>query len=143
MRRCSTTSVSRHHAATKPSNLEPKRSTPVNSLDILFRPIHAWRNIAETSGSLVGRLLTHTVPWALVPALCWYYGITTVGWQIGEEPVQKMTADSAIVICALFYLAMLAGVVFLGYMIHWMAETYAAANRITSYNVCYTKLLRY
>lgn len=100
----------------------------MNSLDILFRPIHAWRNIAETSGSLVGRLLTHTVPWALVPALCWYYGITTVGWQIGDEPVQKMTADSAIVICALFYLAMLAGVVFLGYMIHWMAETYAAAN---------------
>jgi hypothetical protein len=64
----------------------------------------------------------------VVPAACWYYGITQVGWQIGAEANQKMTGDSALLICALFYLAMIAGVVFLGYMIHWMAATYAAAD---------------
>jgi hypothetical protein len=100
----------------------------VHSIDILFRPAFAWRNIADTADSWLKPLLLHTVPWALVPALCWYYGITQVGWQVGAEPPQKMTSESALVICALFYFAMLAGVLFLGYMIHWMAETYAAAN---------------
>lgn len=100
----------------------------IHSLDILFRPNRAWAGIAAGGGSAIGRLLTHTVPWALVPAVCWYYGITTVGWQVGAEPVQKMTHESALVICTLFYLAMIAGVIFLGYMIHWMAATYAAAN---------------
>ncbi len=100
----------------------------MHSLDILFRPNSAWAGIAAGGGSTIKRLLTHTVPWALIPAVCWYYGITTVGWQVGAEPVQKMTADSALLICTLFYLAMIAGVIFLGYMIHWMAATYAAAN---------------
>jgi hypothetical protein len=100
----------------------------LHSIDILFRPGKAWRDIAGTADSWVKPLLTHTVPWALVPALCWYWGITQVGWQVGAEPNQKMTADSAALICGLFYVAMLGGVLFLGYMIHWMAETYAAAN---------------
>jgi len=100
----------------------------LHSIDILFRPTKAWHDIAESAGSLMKPLLTHTVPWALLPAVCWYYGATQVGWQIGQEPSQKMTTDSALFICVLFYLAMIAGVVFLGYMIHWMAETYAAAR---------------
>ncbi len=100
----------------------------VHSLDILFRPNDAWTRIAAGGGSTLKRLATHTAPWALVPAVCWYYGITQVGWQIGAEPNQKMTPDSALIICVLFYLAMIGGVIFLGYMIHWMAATYAAAN---------------
>jgi hypothetical protein len=100
----------------------------IHSIDILYRPGKAWRDIAGLPDSWLRPLLTHTVPWALVPALCWFYGVTQVGWQVGEEPNQKMTADSAVIICTLFYFAMLAGVLFLGYMIHWMAETYAAAN---------------
>ena len=98
------------------------------SIAILFRPADAWADIARNATSVVRPLLTHTMPWALVPALCWYYGVTQVGWQFGEEPVQKMSAASAVKICALFYLAMLFGVAFLGFMIHWMAATYAASR---------------
>jgi Yip1 domain len=104
------------------------KNMALHSIDILFRPTKAWRDIAGTSHSLMRSLLMHTVPWALIPAVCWFYGVTQVGWQIGQEPHQKMTADSALFICAVFYFAMIAGVVFLGYMIHWMAETYAAAS---------------
>jgi hypothetical protein len=100
----------------------------LHSIDILFRPAKAWHDIAGTSDSLLRPLFTHTVLWALVPAVCWYYGVTQVGWQIGQEPNQKMTADSALLICALFYFAMVAGVLVLGYMVHWMAATYAAAS---------------
>jgi hypothetical protein len=100
----------------------------LHSMTIFTNPVATWRRLADEQVSLVRRFLTHTVPWAAVPALCWYYGVTAVGWQIGLEPKQKMTSESALFICVLFYFAMLAGVLFLSYMIHWMADTYAAAH---------------
>lgn len=100
----------------------------MQSIGIFTDPIGAWRSLATRHTSVVSVFLAHTVPWALVPAVCWYFGVTEVGWQVGLEPKQKMTAESAFYICVLFYFAMLAGVLFLGYMIHWMAETYAAAD---------------
>ncbi len=100
----------------------------IRSIDILLRPAHAWTDISATSPTVLGTLMTHTVPWALLPALCWYYGVSQVGWQFGEEPALKIAAASAAKICALFYLAMIAGIAFLGYMIHWMAATYAASR---------------
>jgi Yip1 domain len=100
----------------------------MQSIEIFTDPLAAWRGLASSRASLLWCFLTHTVPWALVPAVCWYFGVTEVGWQIGLEPKQKMTHESALFICVLFYLAMLAGVLFLGYMVHWMAETYAAAD---------------
>jgi hypothetical protein len=100
----------------------------LHSINILFRPAQAWADIARDATSVLRPLLTHTAPWALVPALCWYWGITRVGWQVGMEPPLKMSPESAMKICILFYLAMLAGVVVLGYLIHWMAATYAASK---------------
>jgi hypothetical protein len=98
------------------------------SLAILVRPAQAWADIGRSATSAARVLVTHTALWALVPALCWYYGVTRVGWQFGEEPVLKIAPDSAAKICILFYLAMLVGVTFLGYMVHWMAATYAASR---------------
>ena len=98
------------------------------SIMMFTDPVAAWRKIAADKTPLTRHFVTHTVPWALVPAVCWYIGITTVGWQIGQEPNQKMAPESALFICMLFYAAMLAGVLFLGFMIHWMATTYAAVG---------------
>jgi len=98
------------------------------SLALFVRPAQAWADIGRSATSALRVLATHTAPWALVPALSWYYGVTQVGWQLGDEPVLKISPDSALKICTLFYLAMLAGVTFLGYMVHWMAATYAASR---------------
>jgi len=100
----------------------------LHSIEILFRPAKAWADIASGATSAARPLLTHTEPWALVPALCWYYGVTHVGWQVGLEPASKMSAESALKICGLFYAAMIVGVVVLGCLVHWMAATYAAAK---------------
>ena len=97
-------------------------------LAILVRPESAWADIGRSTPSALRLLTTHTAIWALVPALCWYYGVTRIGWQFGEEPVLKISVESATKICMLFYFAMLAGVAFLGYMVHWMAATYAASR---------------
>lgn len=99
----------------------------MHSAKLIYSPSAAWRDIAASESSLLARV-AHTAVFALIPAVCWYIGITEVGWQAGSEEVQRMTAPSALKICVLFYLAMIGGVVFLGYMVHWMAETYAAAE---------------
>jgi hypothetical protein len=107
----------------------------VHSAKLIFAPGAAWHDIAANERSVLHRLCLHTAILALIPAVCWFYGITEVGWQVGLEPAQKMTVPSALRICVLFYLAMIVGVVALGYMVHWMAETYAAADSSVSRGV--------
>ena len=100
----------------------------LHSLDILFRPTHAWRAIAADAESAAKTLLTHTAPWAIVPAASWYYGVTQVGWRVGDAALQRIAPSSATTICALLYVAMIAGVSIVGYLVHWMAATYGAVQ---------------
>lgn len=106
--------------------------TLINGLLILFSPKAGWRAVAEDSPSVLKTLLLHTAVYALIPAACWYYGVTQVGWSFaGNEPM-RLTADSALPMCLLFYLAMIAGVVFLGAMVNWMSDTYGQAGNLSS-----------
>jgi len=103
-------------------------STLVNSLRVVFHPRSGWPLVARGTSGSFRTLATHTLPLAAIPAACWYVGVTTQGWTIMGDPV-KLTGDSALALCALFYLAMVGGVIFLGSMAAWMAETYNAGQR--------------
>src|SRR5215510_12326502 len=123
----SRSATKRGHGTTPPSRSTRGNATmAIHSLDILFRPTQAWQAIANDADSATKTLLTHTAPSALVPAASWYYGVTQVGWSFGHSAVQTIAPASAAKICALFYLAMIAGVAFLGFVVHWMAATYGA-----------------
>lgn len=98
-------------------------NTVLNGFLVAFNPRSGWERIAAARAGVMNILLLHTIPFALIPAVCWYFGVTTQGWVIAGDPV-KLTAESALPMCALFYLAMVAGVVFLGYMVSWMAGSY-------------------
>ena len=69
--------------------------------------------------------LKFIIPISLLPAVAWYFGSVEVGWQLGERVI-KLTSQSAIQIMVLFYFAMLVGTGVLGFMVHWMSETYEA-----------------
>ncbi len=101
----------------------------LNGFLVVFNPKGGWAKIAEQKPSMVQTLALHTIPFALIPAVCWYIGVTTQGWTIMGDPV-KLTAESALPMCVLFYLAMVAGVIFLGYMVSWMAATYSTEGGI-------------
>lgn len=107
----------------------------LHSIDILTRPVKAWTDIASEGHSALRLLLGHTLPWALVGAVFWYYGVTQVGWRFGEEPIQRLATGSAAQICVLFYVAMVVGVIALGYLVHWMAATYAAAKSSLAHGI--------
>ena len=51
-------------------------------------------------------------------------GVTVILWEMGDRTI-RLTSESAMQIMALFYLAMLVGTGVLGFMVHWMSETYS------------------
>lgn len=104
-------------------------NTLINGFVVAFNPTRGWQRIAEDSSGLMKILLLHTIPFALIPAVCWYIGVTQAGWAVAEETV-RLTAESALPMCALFYLAMVAGCIFLGYMVSWMAGSYGSESGV-------------
>lgn len=102
----------------------------LNGFLVVFNPRQGWERVASGKASLVQTLALHTIPFALIPAVCWYIGVTRQGWTIMGDPV-KLTAESALPMCVLFYLAMVSGVIFLGYMVHWMSESYGTGGGVS------------
>jgi hypothetical protein len=96
---------------------------------VTLNPASGWQKIADHAAGLTQLLMLHTLPYALIPAICWYVGVTREGWAIAGDVV-RLTPESAMPLCAMFFLAMVAGVIFLGYMVHWMAESYASASSL-------------
>ncbi len=99
-------------------------------LELFYRPTTAWGKIAANAQTLGRLLVFHVLPLALIPTLAWYFGVTEQGWRVGSGPLQYLTPKSAAPIMVLFYLAMVAGVLLIGYMVHWMAATYGAASTV-------------
>ena len=72
----------------------------LHSIGILTSPTKTWRAIGDEDVGLPRRFI-HTIIFALIPAACWYYGVSQVGWSVGIEGVQKLTPESAAFICVL------------------------------------------
>lgn len=96
--------------------------TLFNSILLMLNPKSGWPRIAQDPTGVMQTVVTHTIPLALIPAVSWYTGVTQVGWAVIGDPV-KLTPESALPMCILFYFAMIAGVIFLGAMAGWMATT--------------------
>lgn len=97
-----------------------------NPIGLLFKPHGTWNNIAGHAPTNVFSALIYPLLFAILPAVAWYYGTTKVGWRIGDSDPIRLTEHSALPIVVLFYLAMVVAVVGIGYMIHWMSQTYGA-----------------
>ncbi len=102
-----------------------------HALRLLVQPVQGWRTIADADHSLASVLLWQTIPMALIPAACWYYGVSQVGWQVAGETM-RLTAASALPLCVLFFLAMISGVLFMGYMVRWMSTVYGKEGTFTT-----------
>jgi hypothetical protein len=94
-------------------------------IGMFLRPGVEWESIRQQDSSILGCYLKFILIAALLPPLAWYFGSTEIGWVIGGREI-RLTAESALQIIILFYLAIIIGIGFLGYMVHWMSETYEA-----------------
>lgn len=100
-----------------------------HTFGLLVKPSSQWQTISKLSEGSLKTLLVY--PWflAILPAVAWYYGTTAVGWSVGNHgDIIKLTTESAMQICILFYLTQVACICAIGYFIHWMADTYGAQS---------------
>ncbi|MDF2178061.1 Yip1 family protein [Aliiglaciecola sp. CAU 1673] len=93
-------------------------------------PKEEWHSIEQRHEG-IGQSLTHILIVALVPALCAYYSAAHLGWSIGVGDLIKLTEQSALLMSAAMYVALVAGVFALAYLIHWMAQTFDANPSFT------------
>ncbi|EAR10349.1 Yip1 family protein [Reinekea blandensis] len=92
---------------------------------IFTHPDDEWETIRSEPNTIGRHYLTHALILAAIPAVCAYIGATQVGWSIGsDDTVHRLTSESALMLCLLFYGAMITGVVILGKFIDFLSATY-------------------
>lgn len=95
-----------------------------HTLGILLKPHTEWKIIRSEKNSFIQVFVSHVPFLALIPAISAYIGVTVVGWSIGDGEVIRLTSDSAMSLCALTYVALLASIYVLGEFINWMSRTF-------------------
>ncbi len=96
-----------------------------HTLGIFTHPDSEWSLIRKQRRTKAMEFLTHVPILALIPAVCFYFGVVHVGWSVADSPLTTLTAQSALVLCILSYLAALVGVWVFAEFINWMARTYS------------------
>lgn len=99
-----------------------------HTLGILLHPDSEWKAIRNERHSFAQVFLSHVPFLALIPSVAAYYGVTQVGWTIGDGEVVKLTTASALSLCVMTYFALMAGVYILGEFINWMSRTYGVGD---------------
>lgn len=95
-----------------------------HTFGILVNPGAEWKAIRNEKNSFIQVFVSHVPFLALIPAVCAYIGVTQVGWTVADGEPIKLTTTSAMTLCTLTYVALLAGVYILGEFINWMSKTY-------------------
>lgn len=99
-----------------------------HTFGIMTHPSSEWKSIREARTSFKQVFLSHVPFLALIPAISSFIGVTQVGFAVaGGDPV-RLSVESAMSLCALTYVALLAGVFVLGEFINWMAKTYGVTG---------------
>jgi hypothetical protein len=61
-----------------------------------------------------------------IPVLSGFIGTTQFGWHVGTSETVRLATHSAAIIAVLYYLIIIVAVFSIGWMIHWMGQTYGA-----------------
>ncbi|MDM8545066.1 Yip1 family protein [Candidatus Venteria ishoeyi] len=99
---------------------------------LLYQPALTWAMIRDTPCSMGACYARHVLILPLIPAISAYFGMTQIGWKMGFiQNSVFLTPESALPMAVLSWLAMVAGVFFMAYMLRWMSSTYAANPNFT------------
>lgn len=99
-----------------------------HTLGIMLHPDSEWKAIRNERHSFMQVFVSHVPFLALIPTIATYYGVTQVGWTIGDGDPVMLTSASALSLCAATYIALLLSVYILGEFVNWMAKTYGVRD---------------
>ena len=96
-------------------------------IKLFFYPKQGWEQIFYTPPKILSVFFLYLAPFAFLPTLALYFGLTHVGWQIApDSPIHFMDSKSAKVVCSGAFISTLIGIYIMSHMIKWMAPTYDA-----------------
>lgn len=93
---------------------------------LFTNPEFAWKDIREQEQAHPRHYLGHLLLLALIPAVCLFIGVTWTGWSLAENETVRLNTSSALQLCMLLYLTIVAGIVLMGLFIRWMSRTFDA-----------------
>lgn len=99
-----------------------------HTLGVFINPDREWQRIRNERHSFIRVFMVHTPLLALIPVIAAYFGVTQVGWSIGNGGVVKLTTESALMLCIGAYVAQLITVYVLGEYINWMSRSFGVAD---------------
>lgn len=103
-----------------------------NIFGLIFSPKQRWQSIADRRQFSLASALIYILILAILPCASFYYGTTEIGWTVGDGEPIRLTKASAQKMLVLFYLTMIVSICIIGYMIHWMADTYGAESTVAT-----------
>lgn len=103
-------------------------SAPI--VKLFTQPNFAWTDIRREEEAHPRHYLAHLLLLALIPAVCLFIGTTYVGWSLAENETVKLSTQSALQLCVLLYVTIIAGVALMGGFIRWMSRTFDARPTI-------------
>lgn len=99
-----------------------------HTLGVFLNPDREWQRIRNERHSFVRVFMVHTPLLALIPVIAAYFGVTQVGWSVGNGGVIKLTSQSALWLCAGAYLAQLLTIYVLGEYTNWMSRSFGVTD---------------
>lgn len=93
-------------------------------------PVEEWHTIDNRHESF-RYSLSHIMIIAMIPSVCAYFSVVEIGWSVGVGERLRMTVESALILTAAMYVALIVGVFLLAYLAHWMAHTFGAEPTYT------------
>lgn len=99
-----------------------------HTLGIFLHPDSEWKAIRDEKTSFQQVFLSHVPFLALIPCIAAFFGVSQVGWTVGDGDPIRLSMISAISLCAVAYVALLAGVYIFGEFINWMSKTYGVRD---------------
>lgn len=99
-----------------------------HTLGIFTNPDREWQRIRGRQQSFWRVYLAQVPLLALLPVVAAYFGVTQVGWRVGDGELVRLTAQSALSLCVATYFAQLVAVYVLGEFINWMSRTFGVTD---------------
>jgi hypothetical protein len=99
-----------------------------HTVGVFTNPDRAWQRIRDERHSYLKVYLVHTPLLALIPVIAAWFGVTQVGWSIGNGAVVRLTPESALWLCVGAYFAQLAVIYALGEYIQWMSRSFGVSG---------------
>ncbi|MGY4531132.1 hypothetical protein ACVW0Y_000235 [Pseudomonas sp. TE3786] len=95
-------------------------------IKLFTQPDHSWTEIRKEEEQKPRNYLPHLIFLGLIPPFALFIGTTRVGWSLAENETVRLSADSALLLSAVVYGAILLGTALMGGFIRWMSRSFDA-----------------